>query len=512
MLISDSDKSIEWKPTKKIKKKSQKLYKHPSKKENKNRKTQFNRANMYFKANEDFFNNRQTNFLKFMCSDSHVCIAFGNETNNINNFFDEFNNFSLLSENPVSIGSKSANGFLKMLTFEKNGYVANAILKSNQKPTADNLVYEGLVGLFLNKKGKLFPCFLETYGIYQYNPKLYKYFKDKDQIEKDKITKHGLNKIKINNTNFSLEACDNSLHKAVLIQHIKDATTLSDLLELNKNDHEFMENELLYILFQIYIPLSQLAKKFTHYDLHANNVLLYTPSEHKYIIYHYHLNNGLYISFKSKYIVKIIDYGRSYFGKNNSELGNSLNIYNQVKNNCPKGNYGFFVHVTNNLLPYKKNESYDLRLITILKYANEKKYPDFLVDFFNKVTNFKIENTTSGLPTNINNVHDAATDLIHIVQNQKTNHDKYYKDLDTSVSKLGDLHIFTDGKPIVFHKYIDDIQNEINQKDTLLYPKIKKTSSKHKIKKSASPNKTKSPPKKNTILGRLTSIFTRKKK
>jgi hypothetical protein len=429
---------------------------------------------------EDYFKNRQKKFLNYICSDSHVCIAFGTATNNINNFFDEFNNFSLLSESPVSIGSKSANGFLKMLTFEKDKYIANTVLKSNQTNTADNLVYEGLVGLFLNKKGEIFPCFLETYGIYKFiNHKLYNYFKNNKLVDKKLITNDVINKININIANFKSEACDNLLYNAIMIQHLKEAITLSDLLKLKKSDSEFIDYELPYILFQIYIPLSKLAKKFTHYDLHAYNVLLYTPNEYKYVYYHYHFDDGLVVSFKSKYIVKIIDYGRSFFKKNNHELGNSYNIYEHFKQKCSGMNYGFFVSSRHNLLPYQKNESYDLRLIGILKDNNDITVPTFLSDFFNKVTQYQIEKTTSGLPNDNNNVHDAATELINIVKDRKQSHDKYYEDLDTMMSKFGDLHIFMNGKKsMVFQKYLGEAEDSINQRDAVLYPKIKKISPK----------------------------------
>lgn len=59
------------------------------------------------------------------------------------------------------------------------------------------------------------------------------------------------------------------------------------------------------------MPLATLANTFTHYDLHPSNVLLCEPVLGKY--YKYILNDRTVVEFKSKYIVKIIDYGRSFF-------------------------------------------------------------------------------------------------------------------------------------------------------------------------------------------------------
>lgn len=469
----------------------------------------------------------QTKFLKKICPDSHICIAFGNDTNKINNYFDEFNNFNMLYGDIIPIGNESKNGFLKMLTFEKNGYFSNVVLKSNKKRNSDNLVYEGLVGFFLNKKGKIFPCFLETYGIYEYAQDLYNFISDNQttSIPHEYITNENLIKVKINADNFKLNACDDSLTKTVMIQHLKNSITLDNILNDNKNIN-FINHELLYVLFQIYIPLSKLSNKFTHYDLHEYNILFYEPAKLSYINYHYHFSKELVITFKSKYIVKIIDYGRSYFANNNTTLGNSYNIYKTVRTKCEgeSKNYGFYEKKSNNLIPYQKNESYDLKLLINIKDIIEDADDDFnlfLTDFFNKMPDdYENENLTSGLPSKINNVNDASRELQDLMQNlmMQAQHDKYYEDM-KCVTKFGDLHIFMDdGKPMIFQKYIDDLQDELNMRDKTLYPNLMpshvKASSSNKISlsnKKSSSNK-KSLPNKKSVFSRLTSLFTKKKK
>ena len=103
---------------------------------------------------------RRAYFLKSVCSDSGVCIAFGKEYAKIKEHFDNFS-FKYVT-NMKRIGKVSSNGFVDLITFENEGYVSNAVLKSSKKTTGDNLYYEYLVGKFLNKQSLRFSCFTST--------------------------------------------------------------------------------------------------------------------------------------------------------------------------------------------------------------------------------------------------------------------------------------------------------------------------------------------------------------
>ena len=107
---------------------------------------------------------RKSKFLQAICSDSGVCIAFGKERKKIFDFFDGFTKFDYL-KSIKAIGAVSANGFVKELEYEREGYIAHAILKSSKEKDADNLMYEYLIGASINVVLlKFFPCFIETYG------------------------------------------------------------------------------------------------------------------------------------------------------------------------------------------------------------------------------------------------------------------------------------------------------------------------------------------------------------
>jgi hypothetical protein len=78
-----------------------------------------------------------------------------------------------------------------------------------------------------------------------------------------------------------------------------------------------------------------MMRDFTHYDLHEENILLYTMPQDKYVEMNY-MDTG--VTFKTKYIVKIIDYGRSFY------RGNTVffNILNKVCPNAEKNRDGGF--------------------------------------------------------------------------------------------------------------------------------------------------------------------------
>ena len=58
------------------------------------------------------------------------------------------------------------------------------------------------------------------------------------------------------------------------------------------------------------------------------------------------------------------------------------------------------------------------------------------------------ENTNSGLPTKIVNVDDAAKALLEYITRDKLKNNAFYM----SKVKLGDLHVYDDGRPMRFIK------------------------------------------------------------
>ena len=411
---------------------------------------------------------RRALFLKSICSDAGVCIAFGKENNKIKEHFAGFIDVKYIKSPIKRIGHPSQNGFVNEITYENNGYVANSILKSSANKNADNLMFEYLVGQYINKKSRVFPCFIETYGWFLYeNPNTWNTMKQNKTITDTSILKTlEIQPAQIRSPSSMEIACTNSKYICILIQHVKEAMSLKSMLA----NTDFVNNDLLYVLYQIYMPLATLANHFNHYDLHRENVLIYQPIKGKYIQYRYLLDNGDVVEFKSPYIAKLIDYGRSFFKDEESTnplTNSSFSIYETIckikkcGKNCgdkvgfgnvvPEDFPGSFYYISSS----KRNMSHDLRLLHELKNFNNIKNP-----VTNKVAygvgvktrsekHFgTIENVNSGLPKKIVNVidaHDALKKEILLKKHRKNNEELY-----ASMVSIGTLTIYQDGRDMDF--------------------------------------------------------------
>ena len=265
----------------------------------------------------------------------------------------------------------------------------------------------------------------------------------------------------------------------ILIQNIDATKTLKDIyLKDFKNNCYFFFCEILYVLFQIYIPLYYLRNVYTHYDLHANNVLLFELNN-EYVEFIYHLDDGSEIRFKTSYIAKIIDYGRCYFNDVENNMNSKLffenickeemctdqtqpNIHStneeeQKKLNCgiDKGydnlNFGYRWYT------YKKNESQDLRLLDIMKLfvfnkINLVEYSEIsqdLKNLLNKVVFNETYNTneilldgSTEVDPKIYNLTDVYLALINQLNKPlqiSMNNTEY-----SNKTKIGELHIYCD--------------------------------------------------------------------
>jgi hypothetical protein len=419
----------------------------------------------------------------FICSDDNVCLAFGESSEQIKALFDGFVRFNFATRVLKRIGKPSVNGFVFEIKNETRGYTAYSVLKSAQDYSSDNLMYEYVVGQYVNKLNKLYPCFLETYGLFKYkNENQWEIFKNTKEIINLHALQAGLTQQPINYA----KGCRKSKYLAILIQHLLNPITLDEL----STDQTFIKDELLWALFQLYIPLAKLMNNFTHYDLHLGNILMYEPVKGKYIEYHYHLppvvgefpevsrktrtSQTAYaasmkpdiISFKSSYMLKIIDYGRSYFNDEESHL-NSKQVYDEICqiNKCNTRNdkcgasFGFSWLEDDSHDPagnfyisaQHKNISHDLLPLERIYQNNTKENPNNLppdlFDLIKKVIYNDYfgtpEDLTAGYPANINNVQDAADFIAEWVK--KPEYQARNNAANRTKGKLGDLHIFMDG-------------------------------------------------------------------
>lgn len=417
---------------------------------------------------------RKARFLQSLCSDAGFCLAVGNYAQEIEKHFGGFTSFDYVKAPIKRIGAPSENGFINQIEYQHRGYKAYAILKSAKTPDADNLAYEYIVGQFINELNIQYPCFLETYGYYLYNDDAYWNRMQQDAPNNDiSILKNGLTLLstsKENRVDYG-QACKSSQKLAILIQHLNNIQSLDYL----SREPEFIEDELMNALFQLYIPLARLKNDFTHYDLHLNNIYMYEPVVGKYIEYHYYMNglNSAPISFKSRYMLKIIDYGRSYFNDTYKDV-NAKNVYEQEI--CPQadcntpdsgvcGKYvGFGWLEKLGARPKKqfyisaqqRNMSHDLIPLTRLKENNSAPRVNNLTPELTTLVEKVIftdyygtkDNAAKGYPRRINNVNDAALAIIAYVSIPafKRKNEEVYSGKD----KLGDLHVYMGGASMEF--------------------------------------------------------------
>jgi len=412
---------------------------------------------------------RKAEFLKSICSDAGVCTAFGTYAEAIKKHFGGFANFAYAQPPIKRIGGVSQNGFVHEINYLHRGYKACAVLKSARMPDVDNLMYEYIVGQYINKQNKRFPCFLETYGYYTYKGEISWKKMEKTKIIKDVAI---LKDLTLRKTIDYKIACAQSKYLAILIQHLKDITSLFSMYQ----DLNFLTDDLLHVLFQVYMPLALLKDNFTHYDLHSNNVYLYEPVKGSYVHFHYHIS-GQVVSFKSKYIVKIIDYGRSFFNDTGASgvvaaagAANAKDVYEAVckEPECgPVDSCGYdkgfawleklepqYKAASNWLSSQEKNISHDLRLLNEVKEMTVGLLPDFMKTMTDLVQYKKQFGTgqilKSGLPNKINNVQDAADIFKHeLLEPEEI---EYNEEVYQGQPKLGDLHIYDDGRPMQFTK------------------------------------------------------------
>jgi hypothetical protein len=181
------------------------------------------------------------------------------------------------------------------------------------------------------------------------------------------------------------EICNKSQDLCLIGQYYNRFTTLQSYVGMiNINQY----NEIPLILFQLYYVLDHNKHIFTHYDLHLTNIGVVCLPSKTHIDYEYHFidSSGIdkVIRFKSKYIVKLLDYGRSYFHWSYDEetFVNSELILNEIEQSgfCPPLNSVGFVDTPLTFVhPRMKNESHDLMPLHRLKPVDDifLIYPSF---------------------------------------------------------------------------------------------------------------------------------------
>ena len=299
---------------------------------------------------------RQRAALKTACNEPNNCMAIGQYIDLINVYFEQFKNLNLVTS-AVTIISKGANGAVFKIPFTKDGYTAYTALKTSLTRDSDNLGYEYYIGKnFINKLIRRFTCFLETYEMYKFSRPLAAVAGvDPDLVKKIVPIKH---------TTWG-ETCKLNKDISVNIQYFDSCQTLWHIVA-DKTNNKSLADIWIY-LYQMYFALGILGDNYTHYDLHANNILMYKPyGEKEYLELIYHLENGAQLILKTDRITKIIDYGRNYVNFGFVDPGNNTttkSIIDEVcasrecKPNCGE-NLGYSILQGESVYPNNGNMKY----------------------------------------------------------------------------------------------------------------------------------------------------------
>jgi hypothetical protein len=416
--------------------------------------------------------NRSKNLGKMLevtCKNSDNCIALGYYSDVIKSYFDNFENLNLIDNNSLKrIGIASVNGFVIEVPFKKHDYTAYTALKCSADKLSDNLLYEYYVGkYFINKYAKIYPCFVETYDLYEFKTnELYEVLKKK--VIKNTTKSNDFSKInfkeyiqKVNiEEDESLEdifdySCLKNKLLCVLIQHFDKFYSFHNAYN---NSSMKINYDLYNIMYQVYFCLAMLGDNYTHYDLHANNVFLYKPFDgNKCILMKYHHNDKVF-EFKSEFIVKIIDYGRNYFNNgitNTKEIMEKICTQKHCQPNC--GEEIGYRFIQGNIMdpnsnfhwinPLVSNVSHDLRFANYIQTEILVSTEIPLIEEVYYEEEFGTPEDTFGDETNIRSIFNLLEALESGINNfnNKKNHKKY-----AEWTVAAEMDVYDDGREYTF--------------------------------------------------------------
>ena len=239
------------------------------------------------------------------CADENLCLAVGKDRASILDYFD-FSSLEYATAATRLNMEVGGNGLIHLIDYVRGKHRACAILKSSVKARADNLLYEYLVGLYVNKLASKYLCFIETYGIYRYNSNK-DYLRNIKRRTPLRLSDYVTPMARVD----FAAACEHPTDTCIMIQCLKNTKSVYDRMK----SPTFVRNHLLSVLYQVYFPLAAVAETFTHYDLHLDNILVVELADPVQIRYG--------VTFKTRTLAKVIDYGRCYFHDSTGTVLNS---------------------------------------------------------------------------------------------------------------------------------------------------------------------------------------------
>jgi len=419
---------------------------------------------------------RDENYSKMLqvaCKDPDNCLALGEYDVGIKRFFDDFRDLNYIDISSLKkIGTPSNNGFIIEMPFKKMNFTAFTVLKCSADQKADNLFYEYYVGkFFINTYLKKLPCFVETYDMYEFSSETV-YDDIKNRVRNKKISsgltnydiKSALKRIDVDESNIDellKQSCVKNKLLCILIQHFDRFYSFHDVYDKTFDNIKY---DIYNLWYQLYFSLVFLNKNnkynYTHYDLHPGNVFLYKPFQgNKCVQMTYHCLSGVTRTFKSEYIIKIIDYGRNYFnnGKTNTaEIVKKICGFNECDPNCGEDvGYSVIQGVPIRpedfywINPIEPNISHDLRAVYHYSSALTKPPVDsFIYDTEYGTPQRKGFQITADNKIVIKNIFNLKSVLEKLIK--KFNESRNDKKYDNTWKVAATMNIYEDGRDYEF--------------------------------------------------------------
>jgi len=298
---------------------------------------------------------------------------------------EHFQNLENYSPVIQRIGELSNNGYIRKLKYNISGHTYTVVLKGSLNSKSDSLVYEYLVGQCINVYSRFYPCFIKTYLIGSViKPSDYFTFSEMPAEFRFPNPFHTyINKLNLQNLeSMVVDGCRNNQYLVIVTQYLHIKRNLSEFLikcsntqkVFNIHTHEvsnsyFIKKQSIHklytltsILHMVYQLLSSFHNKFTHYDLHLNNVVLVKAPKGKFIHVVFHYPDGRVLRYNMCYIPVIIDYGRSFINCKDMDASkvNSQEIMKTVcRNDVRSESSASCVETCGNQTGYKFSTDYD---------------------------------------------------------------------------------------------------------------------------------------------------------
>lgn len=241
----------------------------------------------------------------------NICLSLGIFSNELIDMLEQEDLMTYLVQ-LMRLNVKKSNENLIKLTYSIDTKTIKTVFKSMKENYPNNVVYEYIIGRFLNLLFKRTPNIVPTCNLYKYvsNDAYKRSLKTKNiNIDDFRKSMHIVKDITLEEN--IRESCKSPNLFAFEQIFVPNVYTLEDIIDQQHERHsDFVQYYLITTLFQIYAFLYIYQEIFTHNDLNPRNILLtYVPKRNFLLTYDL---DGTNVRFFTRYIVKFIDYSHCY--------------------------------------------------------------------------------------------------------------------------------------------------------------------------------------------------------